>query len=49
MSLDVDGFAYDGGVINYLLHGHYCNPKSTLNLLYSPYAIRNTLQIQQTK
>jgi hypothetical protein len=27
---DVDGFAYDGGVINYLLHGHYCNPSLAL-------------------
>jgi len=23
---DVDAFAYDGGVVNFLLNGHYCNP-----------------------
>jgi hypothetical protein len=27
---DADAFAYDGGVVNFLLNGHYCNPSLAL-------------------
>ncbi len=30
-----DAFVYDGAVVNYLLHGHYCNPSVVLAFPYA--------------